>query len=517
MKGYAPGPDAAFAQSRECYQDLEDWMASEDAAGLQHGELEEQLEVRGRELLRRLFQDRLDLTAAREERRHDVAGADGVQRTRAEKGRTRPLVTKFGQVTVSRIAYRSPGRANVHLLDRELNLPEEKHSHGLRKVVAIEAARGSIEAAGAAVTRATGVTTGKRQLEELARRCAAHVEAFYLFRVISPAPDSWPLVLTFDGKGIVMLPDALRPATAKAAAAAENKLATRLSPGEKNGRKRMAELACVYDAAPVPRTPEDIISTPAQKRRKKKAQAKKAKKGKKGKGKPREPQARGKWLTASVTDDIPAVIAAAFDEAERRDPQHKRAWVVLIDGNNTQIEAVTAEAARRGVTVTITIDFIHVLEYIWKAAWSFFDKGEPAAEEWVADQARKILHGKASQVAAGIRRRATTYGYSAAERAGAGECARYLDNKKDYLGYATALGKGWPIATGIIEGAARWLVKDRMDITGARWGLEGAEAILKLRAVIATGDFDAYWRFHLRREHERIHHVKYRDRLVLAA
>ena len=154
---------------------------------------------------------------------------------------------------------------------------------------------------------------------------------------------------------------------------------------------------------------------------------------------------------------------------------------------------------------------------MWKAAWSFFDKGEPAAEEWVADQARKILHGKARQAAAGIRRRATTYGYSAAERAGADEAARYLDNKKDYLDYATALAKGWPIATGIIEGACRHIVKDRMDITGARWGLEGAEAILKLRAVIANGDFDAYWTFHLRREHERIHHARYRDGFVLAA
>src|SRR6266851_2361329 len=365
MQGYASGPDEAFAQSRECYGDLEDWLASDEAAGLQHGELEEQLEV----------------------------------------------------------------------LDRELNLPEETHSHGLRKLAAVEAARGSHEAAAAAVARATGVRIGKRQLEELARRAAAHVEAFYLSRVVRPAPDGHALVLSFDGKGIVMLPGALRPATAKAAASAQGKLATRLSPGEKNGRKRMAELACVYDAAPVPRTPEDIISTPAQKRRKKKAQAAR----RKGKGKPREPQARGKWLAASVTDDIPAVIAAAFDEAERRDPQRKRDWVVLIDGNNTQIEAVTAEAASRGVTVTIIIDFIHVLEYCWKAAWSFFDKGEPAAEEWVADQARKILHGKARQVAAGIRRRATAYGYSAAERAGADECARYLENKNVYLDYATAL------------------------------------------------------------------------------
>ena len=322
------------------------------------------------------------------------------------------------------------------------------------------------------------------------------------------------LVLTFDGKGIVMLPAALRPATAKAAATAENKLATRLSPGEKHGRKRMAELACVYDARPGPAHPggdhhhpgaetaEEESAGPASRR---------------SRGKPREPQARGKWLTASVTDDIPAVIVAAFDEAERRDPGHQREWVVLIDGNNTQIEAVTAEAARRGVTVTIVIDFIHVLEYCWKAAWSFFDKGEPAAEEWVADQARKILHGKARQVAAGIRRRATTYEYSPAERAGADEAARYLENKQPYLDYATALGKGWPIATGIIEGACRHIVKDRMDITGARWGLDGAEAILKLRALTANGDFEDYWRFHLRQEHKRIHRTIYRENLILAA
>jgi hypothetical protein len=513
MQGYVPVQDEAFGESRECFRELEDWMASEEAAGLQHGELEEQLDVRGRELLRRLLQDRLELTAAQEDRRHDVTGEDGVARTRAEKGRVRPLVTKFGQVSVSRIAYRSPGRPNVHLLDAALNLPEEKHSHGLRRLAAVEAARGSIEAACAAGARATGVRIGKRQLEELVRRAAAHVEEFYLRRVISPAPGGHALVLTFDGKGIVMLPGALRPATAKAAASAEGRLATRLSPGEKNSRKRMAELACVYDAAPVPRTPEDIISTPAQKQRKKKAQAGKPKR----RGKPREPQASGKWLTASVTDAIPAVIASAFDEAERRDPQHKREWVVLIDGNNTQIEAVTAEAASRGVRLTIVIDFVHVLEYLWKAAWSFFDKGERAAEEWVADQARKILHGKARQVAAGIRRRATACGYSPAERAGADECARYLDNKNYYLDYATALGKGWPIATGVIEGACRHIVKDRMDITGARWGLEGAEAILKLRALTASGDFDAYWRYHLRREHERIHHAKYRETYVLAA
>ena len=347
MQEYAPeAAGGAFAQSREYYAELEEWLSGEDAGKLRHAELEEQLQARGRELLRRLHQDHLDLLAAREQRRDDVAGADGIARTRAERGHGRPLATVFGQVTVTRIAYRAPGAGNVHPLDAALNLPGEKQSHGLRKLAAVESARGSFEDAAAAIARAAGVKTGKRQVEELARWAAADVDAFYAARRPGPAPDDRVLVLTFDGKGIVMRPDALRPATAKAAAAGQNKLATRLSPGEKHGRKRMAELACVYDAAPVPRVPGDIISAP----------------GGEKKERIRRPKAAGKWLTASVTDDIPAVIAAAFDEAERRDPQHRRTWIALADGNRTQIDAITAEAARRGVTVTVTCDFVHVLE-----------------------------------------------------------------------------------------------------------------------------------------------------------
>ena len=162
--------DEAFAESRECFRELEDWLASEEAAGCSTLSWRNSWTCGAGSCCGGCSRTGWMLTAAREERRHDVAGEDGVVRTRAEKGRTRPLMTKFGQVTVSRIAYRSPGRSNVYPLDAALNLPEEKHSHGLRKLAAIEAARGSMEAAGAAITRATGVTIGKRQLEELARR-----------------------------------------------------------------------------------------------------------------------------------------------------------------------------------------------------------------------------------------------------------------------------------------------------------------------------------------------------------
>ena len=129
-----------------------------------------------------------------------------------------------------------------------------------------------------------------------------------------------------------------------------------------------------------------------------------------------------------------------------------------------------------------------MLEYLWKAAWCFYAEGDPAVEAWVQDKARAILAGRAAKVAGAIRRQATNAKLEPTRSTGADTCARYLTNKAPYLDYPTALTSGWPIATGVIEGACGHLVKDRLDITGARWGLPGAEAILKLRAVRSNGD-----------------------------
>jgi hypothetical protein len=142
MSEYASEPAAElFARSRAFFGQMTRWLAGAEAAGLTHGELEERAGERGRELTRLLYQDHLDLRAAREERREQVTGPDGIARARAERGHARPLGTVFGQVTVTRMAYRAPGAPNVHPADGQLNLPEEKHSHGLRKLAAVEPAR----------------------------------------------------------------------------------------------------------------------------------------------------------------------------------------------------------------------------------------------------------------------------------------------------------------------------------------------------------------------------------------
>ena len=208
------------------------------------------------------------------------------------------------------------------------------------------------------------------------------------------------------------------------------------------------------------------------------------------------------------------MIGRIFEEAERRDPDHARTWVALVDGNQHQIDRIRAEAAARRVEVALVLDFVHVTEYVWKAAWSLHHEGDPAAEQWVRRHLHGILAGKATRVAGNIRRAATNAGLTHAQRAGADACAKYLINKAPLLDYPTALANGWPIATGVIEGACRHLVQDRLDITGARWGLSGAEAVLKLRAIVSNGDFDAYWRYHLAKEHRRVHLERYAPRTI---
>ncbi len=361
----APG-GAAFAASREQFESLIGFLDGADAAGFSHAELEEHLDVHGRELLRCLLDDHLALRALRELRLEQVTGDEGVVRGRVEKGHVRELETVFGTVSVGRLAYRAPGVGNLHPADAALNLPVERHSHGLRKLCALESPRGSFDGAIDAIERQTGVRLGKRQVEELAGLTAMDFEDFYETRRPARSKPGDLLLLSADGKGIVMRPGALRtraPARPRAGPAPK----PRLSGEEQQNRKRMAEIGAVYDAKPAPRTAADILTSAAPE----------------GHEPATGPVARNKWLTASIVKAPAEVIKRIFDEAERRDPKHRRTWVALVDGANHQIERIKFEARKREVKVTIVVDFVHVLGYLWNAAGCLHPNDDQAAAQWV--------------------------------------------------------------------------------------------------------------------------------------
>jgi hypothetical protein len=178
------------------------------------------------------------------------------------------------------------------------------------------------------------------------------------------------------------------------------------------------------------------------------------------------PPIRNKRVWASVERETGSVIEAAFEDALRRDPAQRRPWVVLVDGFPYQLKIIEKIKKRLKVKATVIMDFIHVLEYLWMAAWCFFDKGDSAVEDWVAARAVKILEGKCNQVAKGIRISATRRKLE--RRDNVDKCANYRLKNKSRLKYGEALAAGYPIASGVIEGACRHLINDRLDITGAR-------------------------------------------------
>lgn len=368
--------------------------------------------------------------------------------------------------------------------------------------MAEEAAKNSFDETLKTIVKTTGGHVPKRQIEELAKRAAKDFDAFYKMRQCNPAGDQATgpvLVITADGKGVVLHEKDLKEQTRKAAAKRKQKMGKRLSKGEKKNAKRMATVAAVYTTDTFVRAAEDLVAEDG-------CTIDKAKR----------PRPEQKRVWASIEKSPEQVITEAFAEACHRDPNHEKHWVALVDGNNTQIRILRRIAREKGINLTIIVDIIHVIEYLWDAGRAFHPESGTELENWVRHRLLGVLRGKAGLMAGGMRRSATRKQLTSEARKPVDTCATYLLNKSPYLHYDRYLSQGFPIATGVIEGACRHLVKDRMEVTGAKWRLEGAEAVLRLRALRSSNDFDEYWDFHESCEYKRNHQDLYASGVVPA-
>jgi hypothetical protein len=350
--------DTLFSAVRGHAESMICWARSEEALALENDALEDRVMTDGLELMRLLAQGHLPLWALREQRRDDVTDADGDVRVTCEDGQEHTRVMIFGPVRTSRTAYRRNGKANLYPQDAELNWAGlHSYSAGVEKRTAKAAGIVPFGQAAEQVSAQGAIRLGKRQAEELAIGAARDFEAFYAARRPEPCPPRTGLLLTADGSAFPVLPGALRPATAKAAKARAEAAAESGWPDDpadlRKSRKRTAELAAVADIPPAPRTAEDILAALFGPARSAGGDAPRPAPG---------PEAEGKTLFASVRDPIREVIRDAFGEAQRRDPDHARPWMAVIDGNNAQIAAFTSLAAEHQVTVTILIDLIHVVQ-----------------------------------------------------------------------------------------------------------------------------------------------------------
>jgi len=487
-----------YEESRQAFEDIVERLDCEEVRLMTHSDLERELEKRGRELMRKLLQEHLESRGPGESVQ-PVRGSDGVERSRVRL-QERKLETIFGTVLVERAGYGQDGTRSLHPLDAELNLPNERYSLELRRRVGEEAAKSSFDETYESIGKITGGHVPKRQIEELVRLAAQDFDAFYEMRQAQPAVVAKTgsiMVMSVDGKGVVMRTQDLREQTRKAAKARKHKMGARLSKGEKKNAKRMATVAAVYTIAPFVRKPEDLVPENSS-----------------AHAEPPRPRPERKRVWASLEKTPQEVIEKAFAEAACRDPGHRKTWVALVDGNKTQIRILRRMAKEKGIHLTIIVDVVHVTEYLWDAGRAFHPESGEELENWVRVRLLEILRGKAGYVAGGIRRSATLRDFTSADRKLADACADYLLTYGPYLKYNIYLDQGFPIATGVIEGACRHLVKDRMEVTGARWSLTGAEAILRLRALRSSNDFDEYWTFHETKEYERNHQALYAGGIV---
>src|SRR6266851_2407747 len=471
---------AALAGPAEQFASMLTWAAG-DAGAQEHGDRETAIAKSGRELQRRLLEATFTIDAGCEERTGQVTSAAGIRHGTVEKGHDRGVISIFGPVRARRLAYRNRREANLYPADARWALPDDPYSLGMRALAAYHLAGGGYGQAQDVIAARTGVRIGRAQLAGLAQDMAGWVDDFYDQRAQGAdagLPASDVIMMQAGGKGIAVLP---------------GHRAGKGSDAAHPGIKKMAEIVAVADFTPAVREPEDIAAPPARR--------------KEHPG----PQARDKWVAASITGSIEEMIGKAYDHADLRDPLRVRQRVFLVDGNKQQITAIGDHARARGLKVPVIIDFIHVSGYLGKAAAALHPADPQAAREWAGGQRLRVLHGRAKAVAATLasvaaRARAKN---SHPDLTDVDKAVIYLTNNHMHMRYDKALANGRPIATGMIEGACRFVIEDRFGITGARWSLDGAEIILKLRAVIVNGDLDDYMDYYKARYRTDIHLSRY--------
>jgi len=384
--------------------------------------------------------------------------------------------------------------------DGQLNLPLDIYSFGGPKWLVQEVIKGSFGEAVETLKQLIGIRIPLKSASKIVLEAAKDFYPFYeqTNSYERKQDNSSLLIITLDGKGIVMIQCDLREPTRKKAENQTHKMPQRLSPFDTRNSKRMAAVASVYLVKPFFRTPHEVVEELFDETLKKRKRPK--------------PSFKRVWASLERTEET--IVRDMFTDAIKRDPQKEYQWVALVDGDPKQLKILSKHAKKHDIEVTIVCDFIHVLEYLWKASQVFLTEPEKR-EFWVKEKLLRILQGRSSSVAAGMKRSATRKKLILSNRYAVDKWANYLLNLTPYLKYHDYLDKGYPIATGVIEGACRYLVQDRMGITGAGFRLCGAEAVLKLRSLKVSGEFEESWKFYEEQEFIRNYASKYANQTLL--
>jgi len=384
----------------------------------------------------------------------------------------RRYVSIFGKLHLVRPYFYRRGQGGQAPLDAELGLGEDCYSDLVREVYDDLSVYGVYHKACEIIGRLLGLTLSTRAIQSNVAEDAAEVANYYEQKP-APAPESEAeiLVIQADGKGVPMILEEAQPDK------------VRLGKGEKRGCKKEAIVTSVYTIAPAPRTPEQVIASYYDQIRL---------------PKPSQPQNKHLWATLDGKD---AALSRLLAQVQPRTGQHIQHKIALCDG----CSPLQVRIAKYFSDFTQILDFIHANEYLWKVANALFGETDERRLTWMKKHTLQLLSGKTKRLIAELRRQAKQPKMRKCTRTQLLVTANYFQRNLPFMDYPTYLALGYPIASGVIEGACRHLVKDRCELSGMRWSQNGAESLLRLRTVAENNDWEEYHAYRKQQRHLRLY------------
>jgi hypothetical protein len=415
-----------------------------------------------------------------------AAAPDGASYRRLEHPHPRTYRSIFGPLSIERFVYGSREGQPIGCvpLDATLALPAGEFSYVLEDWAQRFCLKGAFAEAVTSLHDLLGLTTSVRGLEHQNQVLAQNAADFSASRPLPAAEEEGELlVVTGDGKGVPMR----RPPVAQT-----RSHAPRRGKGEKANKKQMAYVGAIYTIDRFVRNADDVLQEWTRKQR--------------AKDRP-EPCHKHVWAEMTYVDEGDTyngridLFAHLADQQQRRDPQNSKPMVCLLDGERALWD-MYREFFEGAVGI---LDIFHVLERLWSAAYCFHAEKSQAAEAFVAERLRMLLEGKVGYVIGGLRQMGTKHQLRGSKAKTLRQAIGYLENNRAHMRYDVYLAAGYPIGSGVAEGACRHLVKDRLEQTGMRWGLAGAQAMLHVRATYLNGDWEEFLEYRIRREQHALY------------
>jgi hypothetical protein len=406
--------------------------------------------------------------SASRESRKTIDGSE----LRYHRDTERHYVSIFGKLCFERPYFYRKGKGGQTPLDAELSLGDDCYSDLVREVNDYLGVYGVYHKACETLERLLGLKLSTRVIQTNLSEDTADVSAYYAQK-LGPVASSEAgiLVIQADGKGIPMILEETK--TDK----------VRLGKGEKHGRKKEAIVTSVYSIEAFIRTPEQVVASYYDKI---------------SLDRPSKPQNKHLWATL---DGKNVALRRLAEQVQFRLGSHIQHKIALCDG----CKALQTRLAKYFPDFIQILDFIHANEYLWKVANALFGETNDQRFEWMKARTLQLLSGQTKQLIAEFRALTKQPKISKRKRLQLIKTANYFERNLPFMDYPTYLSNGWPIASGVIEGACRHFVKDRCELSGMRWLQTGAESLLRMRAVAENNDWDDYHVYRKQQRHLRLY------------